>query len=164
MAVSLMLQHAPLASGPSSLESKEHDRASILSSKDSETSASRQYRLAPLKGPKTDDEDAQQTHVHSQHDASEPGAIPEDTNTSADTEIRPWTTRPLHRYSSYGDGQGFVCMPRDKDEPNSETDQQENRAFECHWDGDEDPLNPFNTAKIHKWTIVALVSLSSLCV
>lgn len=36
--------------------------------------------------------------------------------------------------------------------------------FEVSWDGDNDPFCPRSMSKLHKWTIVLIVGLGSLCV
>ncbi|KAI8725590.1 MFS domain-containing protein [Fusarium sp. LHS14.1] len=37
-------------------------------------------------------------------------------------------------------------------------------SFEVSWDGEKDPMNPRNMSVFHKWVIVTIVCISSLCV
>ncbi|KAI9887701.1 MAG: hypothetical protein M1823_000450 [Watsoniomyces obsoletus] len=44
------------------------------------------------------------------------------------------------------------------------TDRDSAEIWECKWDGDDDPKNPFAMSTARKWTVVAIISAGSLCV
>lgn len=77
---------------------------------------------------------------------------------------RPHSTKSLHRYQSYGDGHGHVCVPHDNDDDDQESGELPDGTVECKWDGDNDPMNPRSMSRGRKWLIVLIVSGTSLCV
>ncbi|KAI9818934.1 MAG: hypothetical protein M1827_007756 [Pycnora praestabilis] len=80
----------------------------------------------------------------------------------AKSTSRPQSTRSGH---SYGGGDGFSChSDEERQSPGDSPTQDPEKAFEVHWDGDEDPMNPRSMSKPRKWLIVMIVSMSSLCV
>ncbi|OCK73548.1 MFS transporter [Lepidopterella palustris CBS 459.81] len=75
--------------------------------------------------------------------------------------------RSVHSHRSYAGNDGYTFFSDDEEPPNitsGDTAADTDKDFEVTWDGDHDPMNPRSMSKLRKWTIVLIVSSSSLCV
>ena len=73
----------------------------------------------------------------------------------------------LRSVKSYNEGYGFTRTGSDNGDRQAtdvETGRDPEKAFEVDWDGEDDPMNPRSMRRARKWTIVIIVSMSSLCV
>lgn len=42
--------------------------------------------------------------------------------------------------------------------------EEKSDPFEVGWDGDDDPMNPRSLPLLHKWILVIIIGVGSLCV
>ncbi|KAF2837454.1 MFS general substrate transporter [Patellaria atrata CBS 101060] len=83
------------------------------------------------------------------------------------TASRPATIRSTTSRTSrsYAGGDGYTHFPQDDDDRVGDScERGSEKEFEVGWDGDSDPMNPRSMSKLRRWSIVVVVSLSSLCV
>lgn len=64
-------------------------------------------------------------------------------------------------YVRSNNGHGCADLDNSADEANGTVEKD---PFEVAWDSDNDPLCPRSMSLIHKWTIVLIVGMGSLCV
>jgi hypothetical protein len=73
------------------------------------------------------------------------------------------SVRSIHSHRSYAAGDGYTCFNADEERPNISSGGTADEYL-VGWDGDADPMNPRSMSKLRRWTIVCIVSASSLCV
>lgn len=71
--------------------------------------------------------------------------------------------RSVRSHRSYAAGDGYTCFSEDEERPNISSRGTADEYLVA-WDGDSDPMNPRSMSKLRRWTIVCIVSASSLCV
>lgn len=74
--------------------------------------------------------------------------------------------RSIKSHQSRAGADGYTCFDDEERTPNkSSGDTAVDEPFLVSWEGgDADPMNPRSMTKLRRWTIVCIVSASSLCV
>lgn len=90
--------------------------------------------------------------------------VPFDVVPRPDTRVDQGIDEKVVRTSRDGNNNGQDRLSKDEESASTAMDDSNEKEFEVTWDGDDDPMNPKSMPYARKWSIVIILSLSSLCV